>query len=446
MLFKMQLLGFFITILSIILIFGSAGSLAAGVCPKSRTGRLRYGNYCRYECHCVNKLEQCDFLTGDCSSGCDFQWVGPGCQFWNIAYRRKVRQNVNNPPFNSKLANDNNLTTCSSTFFKNSMLPWWNLWIPEYTTLRKLEFLTTKSHLNDFKNFEVTVFNTTEENFKDKGNVTGGAVCYRNNNSVPLKKTRIEVTCHGFPVGNLIRLHTGTRKLVICDFRVYDGCKNGFFGNGCERCSANCNDNFSPGQRTCNIQNGRCLNGCKSGLIGDRCETECDEGYYGKDCKELCNRTCKRTERTMCHNVNGICIGGCIEGYIGNFCEIEKSSSDTDLSTTDNEITKLKLVLIIVGIFSGILILYVTVIIILFKRTMGHNTQIKGKEETVGLSSQRSYLNVDEPNRLRSVRNKATIKSTLGEPRLNTIVVGDESHYTNIGLQTKTVETTYEDI
>jgi hypothetical protein len=68
----------------------------------------------------------------------------------------------------------------------------------------------------------VTVFNTTEENFKDKGNVTGGAVCYRNNNPVPLK-TRIEVTCHGFPVGNLIRLHTDTIKLVICDLRVYDG-------------------------------------------------------------------------------------------------------------------------------------------------------------------------------------------------------------------------------
>jgi hypothetical protein len=56
---------------------------------------------------------------------------------------------------------------------------------------------------------------------KKKQPVSGGILCYRHNNSVP-QSTKIQVTCDGFPVGNLIRLQLAERQLVLCDFRLYD--------------------------------------------------------------------------------------------------------------------------------------------------------------------------------------------------------------------------------
>ena len=75
-----------------------------------------------------------------------------------------------------------------------------------------------------FQNFEALVYNTTKENFGEKGSVTGGVVCYQNNNTIP-QDTKIQVTCDGSPVGNLIRLqlHSEYSQLVLCDFRLYEG-------------------------------------------------------------------------------------------------------------------------------------------------------------------------------------------------------------------------------
>ena len=61
-----------------------SGSLVSSLndrCNTFESGIPRFGDRCQYKCHCVNKSEQCDVITGNCVTGCDFKWAGPGCQF-----------------------------------------------------------------------------------------------------------------------------------------------------------------------------------------------------------------------------------------------------------------------------------------------------------------------------------------------------------------------------
>ncbi|XP_060551558.1 uncharacterized protein LOC132713104 isoform X3 [Ruditapes philippinarum] len=458
-------------------------------CPTSGSGRLRYGDKCQYECHCVNQSEQCDVLTGACSSGCDFNWVGPGCQFKNIAFRQDSRH-VSNiyPPLYSDLANDDSLTTCSRTSDKNSVAPWWNIWIPEYATVRKIELLTTANITNDFSYFEVTVFNTTNVNFKNKENLTEGVVCYNHNNIIP-KEKHILITCNGYPVGNLVRLQLATAnvQLVLCDIRIYEDCNNRFYGRyGCENCSENCSETHYTGQMTCNLLDGGCLDGCKAGWTGYRCETECDDGkwginctndcgsclsspcnhvngrceggcssgykstlqcdiecdpgYYGRDCKQKCNRTCSEIGSALCYNVNGTCINGCIAGYEGSYCEFvsDRALSITDPIPGDDEASKLKLVLICLGSFCLIIVVYATVITVLFKRKTTQN-----ENDGTGGAFNRplsTYACTDDTF-------QATIAETAAAIRIDPSVDNRESHfYTNLTPKTENDEGTYDAI
>lgn len=43
---------------------------------------------------------------------------------------------------------------------------------------------------------------------------------------------------------------------------------------------------------------------------------ECDENYFGLNCKEECNVTCK-----SCNKSTGVCDNGCYAGWEGEFCE-----------------------------------------------------------------------------------------------------------------------------
>ncbi|KAL3878239.1 hypothetical protein ACJMK2_030604 [Sinanodonta woodiana] len=44
-----------------------------------------------YRCHCVEDV-QCDYITGNCPKGCAAGWIGPGCQYGDIAYNKQVQQ------------------------------------------------------------------------------------------------------------------------------------------------------------------------------------------------------------------------------------------------------------------------------------------------------------------------------------------------------------------
>lgn len=49
---------------------------------------------------------------------------------------------------------------------------------------------------------------------------------------------------------------------------------------------------------------------------------ECQNEYYGKDCKNKCSVNCKMTN--SCDKITGQCDGGWITGWSGNSCSQSK--------------------------------------------------------------------------------------------------------------------------
>lgn len=42
----------------------------------------------------------------------------------------------------------------------------------------------------------------------------------------------------------------------------------------------------------------------------------CSVGYFGQNCTDKCNSSCKG-----CNHITGVCDSGCQPGWIGDFCE-----------------------------------------------------------------------------------------------------------------------------
>ncbi|GFS06330.1 multiple epidermal growth factor-like domains 10 [Elysia marginata] len=86
-------------------------------------------------------------------------------------------------------------------------------------------------------------------------------------------------------------------------------CQDGRVGEQCQydKCSENCNG----GSSMCSHPWGTCSLGCKPGYLGLHCLTECLEGTYGEDCREMCSPDCVDKK---CYAENGTCVDGCIDG------------------------------------------------------------------------------------------------------------------------------------
>ena len=48
---------------------------------------------------------------------------------------------------------------------------------------------------------------------------------------------------------------------------------------------------------------------------------ECVNGFYGKNCEEICSTNCNSKS---CDPKTGQCVGGCQEGWIGSECDTSK--------------------------------------------------------------------------------------------------------------------------
>lgn len=48
---------------------------------------------------------------------------------------------------------------------------------------------------------------------------------------------------------------------------------------------------------------------------------ECSDGYFGPNCREACNETCK-----SCNKTSGVCEYGCKPGWKGDFCETSNNN------------------------------------------------------------------------------------------------------------------------
>ncbi|XP_048256010.1 receptor-type tyrosine-protein phosphatase T-like [Haliotis rufescens] len=98
-----------------------------------------FGDKCQYQCHCALEAP-CDAVTGSCNgSGCALGWMGPLCQYLNLAYDLPASAS---PVLNSpQLAVDGDINTCFETLATSGSPSWqvnletnqWITWIRIHT-------------------------------------------------------------------------------------------------------------------------------------------------------------------------------------------------------------------------------------------------------------------------------------------------------------------------
>ncbi|XP_067678260.1 multiple epidermal growth factor-like domains protein 6 [Haliotis asinina] len=115
------------------------------------------------------------------------------------------------------------------------------------------------------------------------------------------------------------------------------GCIKGWYGDSCNvTCPGNCKSNV------CNQYNGKCTNGCKQGWKWSshlkRCMQEsfillrhvkpkhqplsCRNEMYGENCESNCSRACINSTCEFSLERNSpVCSSGCVDGYHGQYCE-----------------------------------------------------------------------------------------------------------------------------
>ncbi|CAD5117091.1 DgyrCDS5903 [Dimorphilus gyrociliatus] len=91
-------------------------------------------------------------------------------------------------------------------------------------------------------------------------------------------------------------------------------CK-GKWGIDCSRKCGHCD-----GNKPCDNDSGKCLNGCKTGFKGQLCNERCSDGYFGKDCQQNCGRCLPNT----CSIFDGKCLGKCWTGFAGDYCNVSQ--------------------------------------------------------------------------------------------------------------------------
>ncbi|KAL3878265.1 hypothetical protein ACJMK2_030630 [Sinanodonta woodiana] len=171
----------------------------------------QFGPGCIYRCHCVADA-QCDNDTGTCPGGCAEGWMGPGCQYGDIALRKATWQSSNT---GSDKAVDGNPSTCSET---NQMGEKW--WMVDLNGLYRITGLAIFSNSPDtLKGFEVRVGNVSSTSKADFR-----SICFNDSDNENVSEIT-QVLCTSELIGKnlMITIMDQQTKLILCDVRVYGG-------------------------------------------------------------------------------------------------------------------------------------------------------------------------------------------------------------------------------
>ncbi|KAL4234480.1 transmembrane receptor protein tyrosine kinase [Mactra antiquata] len=202
------------------------GRTPHAVCSITTPGVHTFGSECQYMCHC-NNGEPCNTTTGECTSGCDQYWFGPGCQYRDLAESEFARHTSNIPEEKwAFYANDGDTLTCSYTQVANlsTNIPSWRVLLENEITITDIYIVTTKNGSQYFPDFEVTVEKVSYSDRLSHTKPSDTSICYKHDDTVP-DSTSIHVTCTTPLIGNQVRITLSkvNSQLVVCDFRINQG-------------------------------------------------------------------------------------------------------------------------------------------------------------------------------------------------------------------------------
>ncbi|KAK7102805.1 hypothetical protein V1264_020978 [Littorina saxatilis] len=86
-------------------------------------------------------------------------------------------------------------------------------------------------------------------------------------------------------------------------------CEDGFYGKDCGTCGQ------CGGDEVCDTDTGHCT-ACQSGWSPPLCQQECESGRYGADCNATCGHC-----SNGCRPDTGMCDDGCHNGFDGDMCD-----------------------------------------------------------------------------------------------------------------------------
>ncbi|KAL3878230.1 hypothetical protein ACJMK2_030595 [Sinanodonta woodiana] len=207
----------------IIFVMFSFMDSADSSCPSGgyNNSQPQFGPGCMYRCHCVDD-EQCDYVTGICPKGCAGGWMGPGCQYGDIAYTKKVQQLLygSNLLIDGRLATDGLPTTCVGPA----------TWVEiDLNAAYRISGLVMNSRdAMNLTGFEVRVGNYSSNPPSDIV-----YTCFKQTITHPLD-TSTDVVCTTEIVGRylLIRTPDNATTMTLCDVRVYGGRSLAYRHNG----------------------------------------------------------------------------------------------------------------------------------------------------------------------------------------------------------------------
>ncbi|KAL3878257.1 hypothetical protein ACJMK2_030622 [Sinanodonta woodiana] len=181
-------------------------------CPRGGyNNQTQFGPGCNYRCHCVADA-QCDNDTGICQGGCGAGWMGPGCQYGDIAFKKRAWMSSNTGP--DKVV-DGDPSTCSQTDQIGEK--WWRV---DLNGLYRITGLIIFSDNPDaLKGFKVRVGNVSSNSSADFP-----STCFNDSSNANASEV-ITVLCTSELVGKhlMISIMDQQTKMKLCDVRVYGG-------------------------------------------------------------------------------------------------------------------------------------------------------------------------------------------------------------------------------
>ncbi|KAK3594655.1 hypothetical protein CHS0354_003578 [Potamilus streckersoni] len=176
-----------------------------------RNEQLQFGPGCMYKCNCKNMSEQCDNVSGKCTSGCADSWMGPGCQYGDVAFNKPATQTLpGNPAMNNNLSSvvDGNYSTCSN--ISNGI--WLEVDLQKNYQITGL--IITMDKIYEYETFQVEIKNRSLES----------RFCVSDGH-LKLTNGELQITCNDAIYGSIVRivLIDSPEQMMLCDVRVFDG-------------------------------------------------------------------------------------------------------------------------------------------------------------------------------------------------------------------------------